>query len=91
MELKQFCVPVEGLESADPMDCVDNWSVGYLREDGYEVMADFARSRRQCALKRELMAPMFAGRLAMCVSDVLGRSWYYALNSIEAGTNASFK
>ena len=76
--LRRFEVPVPGLpEDAQPMDCVDNWSVGYLREDGYEVMSDFVRTRRHAALRDELVVPMFAGTLAVCVSDVLGRSWYF--------------
>lgn len=78
--LDRFEVPVDGMPGdAKPMDCVDNWSVGYLREDGYEAMVDFVRTRRHAALQTELRVPMFAGTLAMCVSDVLGRSWYYKL------------
>lgn len=78
--LERFEVPVPGMpEGAQPMDCVDNWSVGYLREDGYEAMVDFARTRRHAALQTELRVPMYAGTLAMCVCDVLGRSWYYRL------------
>ena len=66
---------VEGL------DAVDNWSVGYLREDGYHCMAQFARSRREPALKRALDAPVYAGDLALCVGDVTGRSFFYRLNA----------
>ena len=40
-------------------------------------MSDFVRTRRHAALKDELVVPMYAGTLAICVSDVLGRSWYY--------------
>ena len=80
VSLNAFAVPVPGLEGGAPMDCVDNWSVGYLRSESYEVMAEFARSRREGALCTELRAPMYAGQLAMCVSDVLGRSWYFALD-----------
>ena len=72
---------VPGLpEGASPLDCVDNWSVGYLRDGDYHVMADYVRTRRHGGLERELRAPMYAGQLAMCVSDVLGRSWYFALD-----------
>ena len=78
--LTRFDVPVEGLPAdAEPMDCVDNWSLGYLRPEGYEVMADYVRTRRHGALQNELKVPMYAGTLAMCVTDVLGHSWYYRL------------
>ena len=59
------------------LDAVDNWSVGYLRADGYHCMAEFARTRREPALKTALDAPVYAGDLALCVSDVTGRSFYY--------------
>ena len=79
--LEGFDVEVPGLpEGASPLDCVDNWSVGYLRDGDYHVMADYVRTRRHGGLERELRAPMYAGQLAMCVSDVLGRSWYFALD-----------
>ena len=61
------------------MDAVDNWSVGYLRPEGYRVMAAFARSRKEGALRRELAVPVYGGELALCVSDVTGRCFYYAL------------
>lgn len=78
--LQRFEVSISGMpEGAADMDCVDNWSLGYLRDDSYEVMVDFARTRRHAALQTELQAPMYSGTLAMCVSDVLGRSWYYRL------------
>ena len=81
VELKRFDVEVKGLAASDPLDCVDNWSVGFVREGRYEVMACFARSRKTPALETELRAPMYGGQLAMCVSDVLGRSWYFALDT----------
>ena len=66
-------------EGHAPMDAVDNWSVGYLRPEGYRVMAEFARSRKEGALRRELAVPVYGGDLALCVGDVTGRSFYYAL------------
>lgn len=70
------CMP----EGARPLDAVDNWSVGFLRPEGYQVMAEFARSKRCGALDRELAVPAYAGELALCVGDVTGRSFYYALD-----------
>ena len=79
--LNRFEAAIPGMpEGAAPLDAVDNWSVGYLREEGYEVMAAFARSRRQPALQRELAVPAYSGQLAVCVSDVSGRSFVYALD-----------
>ncbi len=79
--LEDFQAQVEGMpEGAEPLDVVDNWSVGYLRPEGYQVMAEFARSRKEGALRRELAAPAYAGELAMCVSDILGRCHYFALD-----------
>ena len=78
--LEDFRVRIPGLpEDAAPLDAVDNWSVGYLRDGAYRVMDSFARSRREGALRRELAVPAYSGELAMCVSDVTGRSFYYAL------------
>jgi len=81
--LNRFEVAIPGLPAAAPLDGVDNWSVGYLREDGYHVMEDDVRTRRHGDLRTELRAPAYAGRLAMCVSDVLGRSYYYGLEVPE--------
>ena len=78
--LERFDVEIPGFpEDAAPMDAVDNWSVGYLRPEGYRVMAEFARTRREGALRRELAVPVYGGELALCVSDVTGRSFYYAV------------
>lgn len=82
IRLERFDAAVDGLpEGAAPMDAVDGWSAGYLREGGYEVMAEFARSRRHGALEEELAVPAYAGTLALCVHDVTGRSYLYALDN----------
>ena len=82
VNLIRFDGRVEGMpEDAAPMDAVDNWSVGYLREDGYEVMAEFARIRREPELKTELVVPVYSGDLALAVSDLAGRTWVYALET----------
>ncbi|MBQ6374383.1 MAG: site-specific DNA-methyltransferase [Clostridia bacterium] len=79
--LNAFEIPIDGLSEAQPLDHVDNWSVGYIRNGRYEVMSEFYRRHRMGALSTELKAPVFAGQLAMCVSDVLGNSWYYKLDT----------
>jgi len=78
--LEGFDADIPGLpQGSAPMDAVDNWSVGYLRPEGYRVMAEFARTRKEGGLRRELAVPVYGGALALCVGDVTGRSFYYAL------------
>ena len=78
--LDRFETDIPGFpEGAQPMDCVDNWAVGYLRDGRLEVMEDAVRTRRHGALNTELRVPVYSGQLGMLVSDVLGRTCYYAL------------
>lgn len=85
--LEAFSVDIPGLpEGSEPMDSVDNWSVGYIRNGHYQVMEDGVRTRKQGELPRELRAPAYDEPLALCVSDVLGRSYYYALKVPEWGS-----
>ena len=78
VRLESFDSGIDGLpQGADPLDAVDNWSVGYLRPEGYRVMAEFARGRREGALLKELAVPAYEGDMALCVADVTGRSFYY--------------
>ena len=82
--LDRFEVDLPGLpEDAMPLDCVDNWAVGYLREGRLEIMEDTVRTRRHGALITELKVPVYSGKLGMLVSDLLGRTWYYALDPSE--------
>ena len=37
------------------------------------------RLREEGMLRRELAVPVYGGELALCVADVTGRSFYYAL------------
>ena len=67
-------------KSFSGLDAVDNWSVGYIREDGYHVMADAVRTKRQPVLKETLDAPVYSGQLAICVNDVTGRSFCYEID-----------
>ena len=81
VQLEAFAAEIPGMpEGAEPLDAVDCWSVGYMRPEGYAVMAEFQRSKRQPRLLRELAAPAYAGELAICISDVAGRSFYYLLD-----------
>ena len=78
--LEDFRTDIPGMpEDGAPLDAVDNWSVGYMRPEGYRVMAEFARSKKAPELARELAVPVYAGELALCVGEVTGRCSYYAL------------
>lgn len=61
------------------LDGVDNWSVGYLRGEEYHAMALAARTKRSPSLPASLDAPVYSGRLAVCISDVGGRSFCYEI------------
>ena len=78
--LDRFELPEKALAACAPLDAVDNWSAGYLRGGVYEVMVEFARGRKHPALQTELRVPMYADPLVICVGDVMGHSWYYALD-----------
>ena len=81
VQREAFDAAIPGMpEGAGPLDAVDCWSVGYLRPEGYTVMAEFQRSKRAPELQRELAVPAYAGELALCVGDVSGRSFYYLLD-----------
>lgn len=81
VQLDRFDTDIPGMpEGAGPLDAVDNWSAGYMKPEGYCAMAEFARSRRAPELQTELAVPAYAGELAICVSDVLGRSYFYLLD-----------
>ena len=79
VRLERFEAKIEGVE--EPLDAVDNWSVGYLDGEDLRVMAQFARSRKTPALQRELKLPVYSGQLALCVNDVAGHSHVYALDA----------
>ena len=74
-------VPGVGGRAFDGLDGVDNWSVGYIRGGEYFAMAEAARSRRAPVLPEALDAPVYSGQLALCVSDVTGRCFCYALDA----------
>ena len=66
--------------SFEGLDGVDNWSVGYIRGDEYHAMAEAARTKRNPALPDTLDAPVYSGKLAICVSDVTGRAFCYEID-----------
>jgi len=59
------------------LDAVDNWSVGYLRNNVFVAMAHDVRLRHSPALKRVLQLPVLEGQPCIRVNDVLGRHFYY--------------
>ena len=62
------------------LDGVDAWSVGYLRDGAYVAMAESVRTKRNPAIRESLDAPVYSGQLALCVSDVTGRSFCYEID-----------
>ena len=62
------------------LEGVDNWSVGYIRGDEYHAMTLAARTKRNPVLPDCLDAPVYSGRLAICVSDVTGRAFCYEID-----------
>ena len=79
--LEHFALePGVGGRAFDALDGVDNWSVGYIRGGEYLAMAEATRTRRAPELPDALDAPVYSGQLALCVSDVTGRSFCYALD-----------
>ena len=62
------------------LDGVDAWSVGYLRDGAYVAMAESVRTKRNPAIRESLDAPVYSGQLAMCISDVTGRSFCYEID-----------
>ncbi len=65
------------------LDAVDNWAVGYLREGVFISMASDFRTRQKSALSAALQLPVLEGTPCLRVGDVLGRYFYYALDSAE--------
>ena len=62
-----------------PLDAVDQWSAGYVKEGVFVSHAHAARLRHCPELKTVLEVPMLTGQLAIEVVDVLGRKsiWKY--------------
>ena len=61
------------------MDAIDNWSVGYLSGDAYQICSETFRSRKNPALIRELHLPILKGMPVVCLNDVTGRSFMYEI------------
>jgi DNA modification methylase len=65
--------------SFGPLDAVDQWSAGYLKEGVFVSHSHVARLRHSPELAQVLEVPMLTGHLAIEVVDVLGRKsiWKY--------------
>ena len=62
-----------------PMDAVDQWSVGFVREGTFHVAASEARSKAAPALTGELELPMVEGRASVEIIDIWGERHFYRL------------
>jgi len=81
VELERFELEADLLNrSFSGLDGVDNWSVGYIRDNEYHAMTLAARTKRNPVLPEVLDAPVYSGQLAICISDVSGRSFCYEID-----------
>ena len=78
VELESFEAPNLTDREFDGMDMIDSWAVGYLEGETFRAMAQSIRSHKTPKLNPVLQAPVYEGRLAVRVSDVYGRSYYFA-------------
>ncbi len=71
----------EGLWERDlqGLDAVDSWAAGYIRNGEFIACDSEIRSRKTPSLKGHLCVPLFEGDLAVRVSDILGRDFYYRI------------
>lgn len=65
--------------SLAPLDAVDQWSVGVVREGAFHVCASEARSKVTPALTGELELPMVDGQRAIEIIDIWGARRFYRL------------
>lgn len=84
VELEAFAAPNLTDREFSGLDMVDSWAVGYLEGETFRALAQALRTSRTPALAAALEAPVYAGQLALRVSDVYGRSYYFACETGEA-------
>ena len=72
--------PCFGDRAFEGLDAVDNWSVGYLRDGCFVAESHGVRSRRKPALPATLELPVYEGEVAIRVTDVYGRDFYYVFD-----------
>ncbi len=59
---------------------IDNWALGYMQDDEtLRVLAQASRTARTPELPRELEIPVYDGRVALRLTDVRGKSYYYGM------------
>ena len=63
------------------LDAVDNWAVGYVRDGAFVRQAASFRLRQSPALEPMLQLPVLSGEPCLRVGDVLGRRFYFSLES----------
>ncbi len=59
------------------LDAVDSWAAGYIRNGEFILCGSEVRSRKTPSLTGRLCVPLYEGDLAVRVSDILGRDFYY--------------
>ena len=68
-------------EGVTGLDGVDQWSVGTMAGDTFQIIADAVRSRETPELNKVLQAPMNTPDLAILVVDVLGHRWCFRIDA----------
>ncbi len=78
--LNRFELPdaPEGL-ALSGLDAVDSWALGAVRDGQFWTLAEEGRSFKKPELSAVLCAPLDAPGLALRVSDILGRRFFYSL------------
>ena len=78
--LNRFELPdaPEGL-ALTGLDAVDSWALGTVRDGQFWTLAEEGRSFKKPELSAVLCAPLDAPGLALRVSDILGRRFFYSL------------
>ena len=84
VELADFAAPNPSDRAFEGLDLVDSWAVGYLEGETFRAMAQSLRTSRKPALETALDAPVYEGRLAVRVSDVFGRNYYFVSDDGES-------
>lgn len=59
--------------TATGLEAIDQWSAGLYKDGVYMVHAQSGRTKRYPALSEELHVPLFTGKPALSIVDVLGR------------------
>ena len=75
--LSDFSFAFESEEALNPLDLVDQWAVGFVREGVFYRAEWSARTKQTPTLQDCLQIPMISGQIAVEIIDVLARKHVY--------------